>query len=100
VDLVGELALAPGVDLAPAAATLGDGGLDAVDDLAVPLLGDLRLDHQHDLVRVDPDHLLRTVRPRRAGVAEAMPLRRRDQEAAPRRSRKRLRFRPEYAQRP
>src|SRR6185312_4571996 len=59
-DLVREPALAPRLDLAPGAFALLDDVLDAIDDLAVSLLGDLRLDQQHDLVSFDPDHLPRT----------------------------------------
>src|SRR6476619_1234359 len=59
-DLVGQATLAPRLDLPPGALALLDDVLDAVDDLAVSLLGDFRLDQQHDFVGFDPDHLLRS----------------------------------------
>src|SRR5436190_13005209 len=82
LDLVGQLAPAPGVGRDPRSVTLLDDLLDAVDDSAMSLLGDLWLDQQHDLVRVDPDHLLRT---RAAPASNGAAIR---IAAAPHRSRK------------
>src|SRR4051794_32197106 len=65
VDLVGQLALAPRRDLVPTASATLDRRLDALDDLALPVLLEVRVDHEHDLVFLQPDHLLRSVRPRR-----------------------------------
>src|SRR3954451_3199119 len=58
LDLVGKLATAPRLDAAPAALALLNDLLDSLDHLAVPFLRHIGLDQQHDLVWVDPDHLL------------------------------------------
>ena len=51
LDLEGEPAPAPGVVAAPRAAGLLDELTDARDQLVLPLLGELRVQHEKNLVR-------------------------------------------------
>ena len=61
VDLVGELLLAPIVEPDDGAAGLFDRGADAPVDLGTALVVRLRMEHHHEFVLVDDDHLLWSV---------------------------------------
>ena len=66
VDLVGELAPAPGIVADPGAAALLHQLAGAADDLVVPLLGEVGVEHEQNLVVVHvPECLLRSGRPYR-----------------------------------
>ena len=64
VDLVGELAAAPGVLAVPRAAALLDEVAGALDDLLLPLLGQLGVQHEQNFVVVHVPGLLPSGFPR------------------------------------